>query len=193
VQAYIRKAMDHMQITPVCGAYAEVIHPDRIETTVGDYRSDVTVMASGVRPNTDVFAEDLSLDERGHVPVNAGLQTIEDEHLFALGDIIAVDGKPIPKLAQTATRQALVVAENIHRHQTGEKLEAYNLEVLGTMFSLGYGDGVGIIYGYTIKGVLAWYLWRTVYLFKTPGAANKLRVAFSWTMDLFQGRNLTEL
>jgi NADH dehydrogenase len=61
------------------------------------------------------------------------------------------------------------------------------------LFSLGFGNGVGVIGKRVVKGIPAWYLWRTVYLFKTPGFWNKLRVAFGWTVDLFQGRNLTEL
>jgi len=193
VQTYIHKAMEAVQITPVCSAFCERITPNQIVTTVGTFPSDVTIVASGVKPNTSVFARDIILDEQGHVPVTPELQVVEDQHMFALGDIIAIDGEPVPKLAQTATREAVVVAENIHRMETKRSLRTYKPEVVGMLFSLGFGKGVGVINGITIKGVLAWWLWRTVYLFKTPGVVNKLRVAFSWTLGLFQSRNLTEL
>lgn len=193
VQSYIRGAMDNLGIVPVCSAYATAVRPGVIETTVGEYPSDISIVAAGVRPNTDVFKDSLNLDERGHITVNKHLQTSEDARVFALGDVASLDGTPIPKLAQTATREASVVAANIDRMEKGQSLSTYTPEVIGMLFSLGYGKGIGKIKGVVVKGFLAWYLWRTVYLFKTPGLANKLRVAFSWTMDLFQGRNLAEL
>ena len=91
-------------------------------------------------------------------------------------------------------RQAPVVAKNIARLVQGKEPNAkYQPKVMGMLFSLGFGDGVGKIGPVVVKGFLAWYLWRTVYLFKTPGLFNKLRVAFTWTIGLFQGRNLSEL
>ena len=193
IQGYIRRAMDRVGIEVVCGAKATGLKDGVLETTVREFDSDVTVMAAGVRPNTDVFADDLELDARGHVPVNASLQYVHDQHVFALGDIAAIDGEPIAKLAQTATREARVVAQNIQRMFADEALLTYEPKVIGMLFSLGFGDGIGRIGGRMIKGWFAWWLWRTVYLMKTPGFSNKLRVAFSWTLDLFGGRNLVEL
>jgi len=195
VQTYIRQALDKAGIEVVCGAYAQAITETQVVTSVGTFDSNVTVLSAGVRPNTDMFKGDLELDERGHVLVNEHLQTLQDPSIFAVGDVASFDGTPIPKLAQIAVREAPVAAQNIaiiHRG-TGEPMQVYTPKTLGILFSLGFGDGVGVIQSRIFKGVLAWYLWRTVYLFKTPGLGNKLRVAFSWTLGLFQGRNLTEL
>jgi len=195
VDGYIARALKKAGIEVVCGAYAQEITSDKIITTEGEFASDVTVLCAGVRPNTDVFKKILKLDDRGHIIVNSHLQVLDDPSVFAIGDAISIDGEPVPKLAQIAVREAPVVAANIARIHYGsrELTRTYTPKVLGTLFSLGFGDGVGQIQGRVVKGVLAWYLWRTVYLFKTPGLGNKLRVAFSWTLGLFQGRNLTEL
>lgn len=195
VQAYIARALKRAKIEVVCNAQALEIGESNVTTSAGVFHSDVTVLTAGVRPNTDAFAKDLALDARGHIPVHPSLQTIEDSHVFAVGDVIAIDGAPVPKLAQTAVRQAVIAARNIARLRQDKQAELvpYRPSVFGMLFSLGYGDGVGTIGPIIVKGAFAWYIWRTVYLFKTPGIWNKLRVAFSWTMDLFQGRNLTEL
>jgi NADH:ubiquinone reductase (H+-translocating) len=195
VDGYCGRALIKAGIEVVCGARCTEVTPTEVMTTMGAFNSDVTVLCTGVRPNTDVFKNDIDLDERGHIDVNQHLQTIQDPSIFAVGDVAAIDGKPIPKLAQTAVREAPVAARNIaivHR-DSGESMRIYTPKVIGTLYSLGFGDGVGQVQGRVVKGVLAWYLWRTVYLFKTPGLSNKLRVAFSWTLGLFQGRNLTEL
>jgi len=34
------------------------------------------------------------------------------------------------------------------------------------------------------SGFLAWWLWRTIYLFKLPRLEKKMRVALDWTLDL---------
>ena len=194
VQKYVGRALQKAGIDVLCGIYAQGVTPSEVQTTAGSFHSDVTVICSGVKPNTDIFKDSLSLDERGHISVYQTLQSVEDPSVFALGDVISINNEPVPKLAQTAVREAKILAENIVRLQKSPQaqLKSYQPKVFGMLFSLGYGDGVGTIGSVTVKGFFAWYLWRTIYLFKTPGLSNKLRVAFSWTMDLFQGRNLTE-
>lgn len=194
VQQYIARALQKAGIEVLCGVSAQEVTASKVQTTHGSFHSDVTVICAGVKPNTDVFKETLYLDERGHIPVHSTLQSVEDPSVFALGDVISINNEPVPKLAQTAVREAKILAENIARLQKSPKaqLKSYEPKIVGMLFSLGYGDGVGTIGSVVVKGFFAWYLWRTIYLFKTPGLNNKLRVAFSWTMDLFQGRNLTE-
>ena len=195
IQSYIARALRKAKIEVVCNAFAQAMTSDTVETSVGSFHSDVTVLCAGVRPNTDVFKGVLDLDAQGHISVASTLQTVEDPYIFALGDVIAINAMPVPKLAQTAVREASIVADNIARlsHDHKATLNAYQPKVIGMLFSLGYGNGVGTIGSVMVKGVMAWYIWRTVYLFKTPGLANKLRVAFSWTLGLFKGRDLSEL
>lgn len=195
IQAYISRALKRAKIEVHCKTLAQAITPESVETSAGSFHSDVTVLCAGVRPNTDFLRGSLPLDAQGHISVYASLQSVEDPHIFALGDVIAIGASPVLKLAQLAVQEAKVVADNIvllsHGHRA--ELRRYKPKVIGMLFSLGYGDGVGTIGPVLVKGVLAWYLWRTVYLFKTPGLWNKLRVAFSWTLGLFQGRNFNEI
>lgn len=195
IQSYISKALKRTKIEVVCNAMARAITSDSVETSAGTFHSDVTVLCTGVRPNTDFLKGVLKLDSQGHIPVDSTLRSIEDPRVFALGDVIVISGALVPKLAQTAVSEANVVADNIVRLSKNQhaELRSYQLEVIGMLFSLGYGNGVGTIWQVMVKGVLAWFLWRMVYLYKTPGFWNKLRVAFSWILGLFQGRNLSEL
>jgi hypothetical protein len=43
------------------------------------------------------------------------------------------------------------------------------------------------------SGFIAWWLWRSVYLLKLPRLAKKLRVVIAWTLDLFFGRDITQI
>ena len=39
--------------------------------------------------------------------------------------------------------------------------------------------------GVRFSGIIAWLLWRVIYLSKLPGPQKKVRVALDWTLDLF--------
>jgi len=50
-----------------------------------------------------------------------------------------------------------------------------------------------MIFGLKFSGLIAWWLWRTIYLAKLPGLLKKLRVTMSWTLDLFFGRDIEQI
>ncbi len=193
MQAYINRRITESGIEVVREAFAQEINPSQVVTNKGIFASDVTIVAAGVRPNTDVFSGMLPMDEMGNIFVESTLLVRGMRDVFALGDVITMEGQIIPKLAQTAVQEAQVVADNIARTHQQLPLRSYKPRLKGFLLSLGYGDGVGDLMGVIVKGPLAWYIWRTIYLFKTPGLKNKLRVAFSWTIGLFTGRDLTSL
>jgi NADH:ubiquinone reductase (H+-translocating) len=43
---------------------------------------------------------------------------------------------------------------------------------------------VANVFGLNFPGFFAWWLWRTIYLFKLPRLEKKMRVALDWTLDL---------
>ena len=54
------------------------------------------------------------------------------------------------------------------------------------------GSGVASILGLHFSGLLAWALWRSIYLMKLPRFEKKVRVALSWTLDLFFPKDLAQ-
>ena len=61
------------------------------------------------------------------------------------------------------------------------------------MGSLGHRSAVAEVFGVKMSGLLAWWLWRTVYLMKLPGFDRKLRVATDWTLDLVLPPDIVQL
>jgi hypothetical protein len=64
---------------------------------------------------------------------------------------------------------------------------------LGKMGSLGHQSAVAEILGIPVSGFFAWFLWRTIYLMKIPGWGRRLKIAVSWTLDLFLPPELVQL
>jgi NADH:ubiquinone reductase (H+-translocating) len=60
----------------------------------------------------------------------------------------------------------------------------FGFEGLGTLGSLGHGAAVAQIFGVKVTGLLAWFLWRWIYLMKMPGLNRKVRIATDWLLHL---------
>jgi len=134
--------------------------------------------------------------ERGRLVAEATLKVPGFEGLWALGDCAAVpspDGRPYAPTAQNAIRQAVVCADNIVATLRGGTLRPFVFNALGKLASLGGRSAVAEILGIRVKGFLAWWLWRTIYLMKLPGIERRIRVALDWTLDLVFQRNIVQL
>jgi NADH dehydrogenase len=126
--------------------------------------------------------------ERGKLLVNTGLELKDYEgKVWALGDcasIKTVAGTIVPPTAQHAIREATTAAINIAAVVRGGRRAEFGFEGLGTLGSLGHGAAVAQIFGVRISGLLAWLLWRYIYLTKMPGLNRKVRIATDWLLHL---------
>jgi NADH dehydrogenase len=115
----------------------------------------------------------------------------------AVGDCAAVpdseSGQFYPPTAQHGLREGVVAAKNIERTILGQPLEPFRFKTLGLLAAIGHHTGVAMIFGMKFSGFIAWWLWRSVYLLKLPRLAKKLQVVIAWTLDLFFGRDITQI
>ena len=123
------------------------------------------------------------------VPDHAGI--------WALGDCAEVpkpetDGTYAPT-AQNATREGTLVARNITAVLRGQHPERFQFTPIGELALVGRHSGVAKIYGHHFSGLLAWAMWRAVYLSKMPGMAQRSRILLDWVLDFIFGRNAAEL
>ena len=135
--------------------------------------------------------------DKGKLVVDTGLGLEGYEgRVWALGDCAAVktaSGKSAPPTAQHATREATTAARNIAAAIRGGGKSEFAFEGLGTLGSLGHGSAVAQIFGLKISGIVAWFLWRTIYLFKMPGLNRKVRVSMDWFIRLLFAPELAQL
>ena len=85
------------------------------------------------------------------------------------------------------------MAHNIAAGLRGTPKEAFRFVTLGQMATIGKRAGVANVMGVQFSGILAWAMWRTIYLSKLPRFEKKLRVALDWTLDLFFARDVVRL
>jgi NADH dehydrogenase len=127
----------------------------------------------------------------------AGYYAPEWPGVYAVGDCSAIPDPHHPgtfygPTAQNAVRQGELVARNIAAAVEGRKQNPFRYRVLGQLAAIGQRRGIANILGFRFSGFLAWWLWRTVYLYKLPGMQKKVRVAFDWTLDAIFGRDVVQ-
>jgi NADH dehydrogenase len=152
-----------------------------------------TVPAS---PHPLIATLPLPKNKGGRIEVEATLAVRGRANVWALGDCAVVPapgGGFAPPTAQHATRQAHLAAENILAALHGRAQKSFDFVGLGKMGSLGHQCAVAEIQGVPVSGFVAWFLWRTIYLMKIPGWGRRIKVAASWTLDLFLPPELVQL
>jgi NADH dehydrogenase len=155
-------------------------------------------LVSTVPASPHPLIESLALPKtkNGRLRADATLALEGTPNVWAVGDCAAVpapEGGLCPPTAQHAIRQARLVAENIVATIRGGARKPFAFKGLGKMGSLGRRTAVAEVFGFKIYGFLAWFLWRTIYLLKMPGWGRRLKVAVSWTLDLFLPPELVQV
>ena len=183
----------------------EILLNARLKAATGDaailadgMAIETKTLVSTVPASAHPLIEALAVPKakNGRVEVDAMLAVKGHANLWALGDcaIVPAPGEGFsPPTAQHATRQAQTVAHNIVAKLRGGSPKPFAFTGLGKMGSLGHQSAVAEIFGVAVSGFAAWFLWRTIYLMKVPGWGRRVKVAASWTLDLFLPPELVEL
>lgn len=161
-----------------------------------EIRTETLVWTAGTMPNPLLGDLPVEHDKRGAVPVDENLAVSGHAGLWAVGDCAAVTdaktGDPCPPTAQFALREAYTLAHNIHASVRGRPPKAFHFSGLGTLCVVGHHTACAEIKGVRFSGLLAWMLWRAIYLSKLPGLERKVRVFVDWTIELFFPRDIVQ-
>ena len=136
----------------------------------------------------------------GKLITNEYCQVIDSENIWALGDCALVPNKVAksdkdtnlvyaPPTAQFAVQQAKVLSKNIVLKTLKRKLKSFKYTSRGSLASLGSKKGIGKIFYFRVKGLLAWIIWKGFYLSFIPSFPTRVRVFFNWLLEFFVPRN----
>lgn len=156
-------------------------------------RTAVATVPAGPHP---ILTELPLPQDKGRIVVDQTTEVPGWPGVWAIGDCAAVkqiDGNVSPPTAQHALRQAKTCAQNIVASFRGAGKTQFAFTGLGKLGSLGRRSAVAEILGFRFKGLIAWLLWRGVYVTKFPGLDGQLRLVADWILDAFLPRDITQL
>lgn len=177
--------------------------PGVIVLSDGEIRAETLVWTAGTAPNPLVKALGLEKDKRGALVVDRTLAVPGRSGLWALGDCAAVidakTEKPCPPTAQFALREAQVLAKNIRAQIERRPLRNFHFDSLGALCVVGHQTACAELAvpfarskSMRFSGLLAWLMWRGIYLSKLPGLERKIRVLMDWSVELFFPRDIVQ-
>lgn len=151
------------------------------------------IWTAGTSPNP-LISQLPCHSDNGRVVTNGYLELPDWPGVWALGDCASIfdrrSGRPYPPTAQHAVRQGKTVATNVTAAILGGAKAQFSFSTLGLLATIGRRTGVASIFGFKFSGLIAWFLWRTIYLSKLPRMEKKFRVALDWSLDLLFSKDL---
>jgi len=177
--------------TRIAGAgedYVEISGGRRIPTRT-------LIWTGGIEPNPIVSTLDCLRGKHGGLVVDECFAVRDRPGVWALGDCAEIPqsgaGNYAPT-AQNAIREGAHLALNIVAELRGKKPRPFRYRPIAELALVGERAGVARIFGFQFSGILAWFLWRTVYLAKMPRLSNRVRIGIDWTLDLLFGHEISE-
>jgi NADH dehydrogenase len=85
------------------------------------------------------------------------------------------------------------VARNVAATLGNGRVRPFRYRTLGVFVDMGRYEAVASTVGLRWRGFPAWFLARTYHVAMMPGVKRRLRLLIDWTVDLFFGRDASEL
>lgn len=179
------RGVEFMLKTRVTGA-----EPGRVLLGEQSLPTQTFVWTAGNRPSPVLQQLGVPLTQRGQIEVNSYLVAPTVPYLWAAGDCAQISYKHsrtgfAPPTAQHALREGKLIGHNIAATLRKGKLKEFDFKTLGSLSALGHQLAVAEVFGYRFSGLLAWLMWRTIYLSKLPTVEKQVRVGLDWLLDLF--------
>jgi NADH:ubiquinone reductase (H+-translocating) len=200
---YAQKKMEARGVRFRLNARLSDVRPGVVVVSDGEIWARTLVWTAGTAPSPLLKAQSFECDKRGAVKVDSTLAVPGHLGVWALGDCAAVTdsktGQQCPPTAQFAIREATTVARNIAAQLKGRQSKNFHFDSLGALCVVGHQTAcaelrVPFARGKSVRfsGLLAWLMWRGIYLSKLPGMERKIRVLMDWVIELFFPRDIVQ-
>jgi len=165
------------------------------QPNIGAIQTRTLVWTAGVTP-VDTIKKSV-FKTKGGVIVNEFLEVPDFPGVFAIGDCCTLINpktqRPYPGTAQNAQEEAKIAAHNLRALIKKEQKKKFEYSSKGQMAVIGKRTAIATVFGIHLHGIVAWWLWRTVYLAKIPRFDKRIRILLDWGIDLFFDRDIARL
>jgi len=195
---YAQRMLQKRGVEVVLNTRVSSATANAIFLSTGD-RIESCLFVSTVGNGPTQFCQSLELPlEKGKIPVDRTLRVRGANNVWALGDSALVpldeNGEHFaPPTAQYAVREARCLARNLTATLRGRAPEPFTFAPKVVLASIGNYQGVARLFGVNFSGLLAWMLWRFLYIGMLPVFSTRLRVALNWLFDYFLPRSIVQI
>ncbi len=187
-----------MGVEPQLGAMVVDIDEDGLDVKEGDgtrrIHAKTVVWAAGVKASPLAGelakASGAATDRAGRIQVGPDLSLPGHPEVFAVGDMIALEG--VPGTAQPAIQEGKYVARVTAARLAGQPAPPpFKYNDLGTMAVIGRTRAVAEVFGWKVGGFIAFLIWGVIHLAYLVGWGNRFEAVVRWMWTIL-ARNRRE-
>lgn len=163
---------------------------DMVKTQTGlELPAKSLIWNAGVSGSSPEGLQKESYAPGKRIIVDEFLEVPNHKGIFAVGDVAALISEEYPRahpmVAQVAIQQGKLLGGNILNQLKGKEREPFNYYDKGSLATVGKRKAVADIWGITLGGRMAWFIWSVVHLMSISGFKNKLLVGIHWMWSYF--------
>jgi NADH:ubiquinone reductase (H+-translocating) len=131
---------------------------------------------------------DAQTDRAGRIPVNPDCSLPGHPEVFAIGDMVALNG--LPGVAQPAMQEGKYVGKLIReRISGGAAPEPFKYFDKGSMATIGYRSAVADAFGVKVTGFIGYVMWAFIHVMYLIGWGNRIGTIYTWARGLWFGHS----
>ena len=173
---YTVKELQQRGVELRLGTAVAEVHEDCVVLSNGEkLPAAATIWATGVTVPEYVSEWGLPQGRGGRIEVEPDMRVVGHPEIFAVGDIAASTGGPLPQLAQPAIQGGRHAGAQVRRLVAGRATEPLRYKDKGTMATIGRHDAVvQLPLGLKLRGLVAWLAWVVLHIVMLTGYRNRL-------------------
>lgn len=153
----------------------------------------IVIWDAGITPSPVIQTLHCEKGKRHGIATDSTFQARGAAGIWAIGDCAEIPkpdgtGTFFEPTAQNATRQGTLVAKNIIAEVYGRPLQPFRYKQIGELAVISRYRGVAYVFGFQVRGVTAWLMWRAIYLAKMPGIRQRVGILSDWIRLAFGRR-----
>jgi len=149
-----------------------------------EIETETVIWAAGVSGNRLGGLSHNLYTSSGRLIVNRYNQVLDNDSIFAIGDIASMSTdlypKGHPQVANVAINQGKLLAKNLTNLIKSKPLKEYEYKDLGAMATIGRNKAVVDLPFMKFKGYFAWIIWMFLHLMLILSVKNKLIIFINW-------------
>ncbi len=171
--------------TMVSGMDAETVEVTTTDGVKKTFPAATKIWAAGTRAASVGGllrdAADVELDKAGRVKVESDCSVPGHPEVFAVGDLMALDG--LPGVAEVAMQSGAHAAHTIVRRLEGKPTKEFKYHDLGTLAVISRFTAVAHIGPFQVGGFIGWLLWLVVHITFLTGFKNRFGALARWAVS----------
>ncbi len=194
--AYSQQQLEAAGVRVRLGVGVAKVEPGSLTLTTGEtLAAGMLIWDTGIEPNPIVAGFDCEKGKKGGVATDSTFRVLKRPGVWAIGDCAEIpkpdlSGKFFEPTAQNATREGVHVADNILAVIHGRPVKPFRYKQIGELAVVGRYSGVANVYGIQVQGLLAWLMWRGIYLAKLPSMPARVGILSDWIRLAFGRENV---